>query len=234
MSVAGPAGLEIAPLGRRVAARAIDAVAFLIPVLLAGAGGAGIYTLYRRRGARPGDNDEDEAWAPFGAPESSLFRRVGESPVGRLGLAAATVPVDVSIRNWRTPGDRVMGLRRVDARNGGPVSVRSALLKEAVQTASREANRWVQRPVRERHRERMQAFQAELRQAHEIRAGDREAQKRAMTEVLKRSSYRPLSSCGRGLLEGVLGSVPLYLPALWSARNQTLPDLIAGIVTVRD
>jgi hypothetical protein len=31
----------------------------------------------------------------------------------------------------------------------------------------------------------------------------------------------------------LLGSVPLQLPALWSARNQTAPERVAGIVTVR-
>ncbi|MGO9888710.1 MAG: hypothetical protein ACLP0L_12495 [Solirubrobacteraceae bacterium] len=51
-----------------------------------------------------------------------------------------------------------------------------------------------------------------------------------MFEVAKRYRLRPWSSCGRGLA----GLVPLYLPALWSARNQTVPDRIAGIVTVRD
>ena len=128
-----------------------------------------------------------------------------------------------------------MGLRRVDAGNGGPVSVRSALIREAVQAASRELSRWVQRPVRQRHLERTRGLQAELREAREIRAGDgREAQERAMAEVLKRSSVRPSSACSRGMLGGLLGSVPLDLPAVWSARNQTLPERIAGIVTVRD
>jgi hypothetical protein len=32
----------------------------------------------------------------------------------------------------------------------------------------------------------------------------------------------------------LLGSGPLHLPALWSARNQTMPERVAGIVTVRD
>ena len=89
------------------------------------------------------------------------------------------------------PGDRAMGLRRVDARTGGPVSVRSALIKKAVQTAARELNRSVQRPFRERSLERTRGLKAELKEAREIRAGDREAQKRAMAEVFKRNRVRP-------------------------------------------
>ena len=229
MSIAGAGGLEIAPLRRRLMARLIDTAAFLIPLLLVGVAGAGLYHLYRRRRAAG-----DEASDPFDAPELPLVRRVGEPTAWRLGLVAASVPVEVAIRNWRTPGDRAMGIRRVDARTGGPVSVQSALIKKAVQTASQELSRSVQRPFRERSLERTRGLKAELKEAREIRIGDREAQKRAMAEVLKRSRVRPSSSCGRALLSGTLGSVPLYLPALWSARNQTLPERIAGILTVRD
>lgn len=229
MSIAGAGGLEIAPLWRRVVARLLDAAAFLIPVLPAGAGVGWLYDRYRRRRATG-----DEASDPFDAPEFPFFRRVGESTAWRLGFVAALLPVEVAIRNWRTPGDRTMGLRRVEARTGEPMSVRSALIKVAVQTASRELSRWILRPLHQRSSERVRGLKAELKEAREIRAGDREAQKRAMAEVLKRSEVRPSSSCSRGVLGGMLSSLPLQLPALWSARNQTLPERIAGIVTVRD
>jgi hypothetical protein len=39
---------------------------------------------------------------------------------------------------------------------------------------------------------------------------------------------RPWGPCGRALL----GLVPRYLPALWSPRNQTLTDRVAGILVV--
>jgi len=230
VSIAGAGGLEIAPLERRVIARLIDAAAFLIPMLLVVAVGVGLYNLYRRRRPAAGDESSD----PFEAPEFPLWRRVGESTAGRLGLAAAFVPIEVATRNWRTPGDRAMGLRRVDAGTGGSVSVRSTLIRVGVQTASGELSRWVQRPLRERSLERTRALKAELKEAREIRAGDPEAQKRAMTEVLSRSQVGPTYSCSRGVLGGMLGSLPLQLPALWSERNQTLPERIAGIVTVRD
>ena len=43
------------------------------------------------------------------------------------------------------------------------------------------------------------------------------------------------ASCPGVRAAGVLlGSVPLHLPALWSARHQTVPERIAGILTVRD
>ena len=180
MSIAGAGGLEVAPLWRRVVARLLDAAAFLIPVLPVGAGVAWLYDRYRSRRAT-GDKASD----PFDAPEFPFFRRVGESTTLRLGFVAASLPVDVAIRNWRSPGDRAMGLRRVEARTGGPVSVRSALIRVGVQTASRELSRRVQRPIHQRSLERTRAVKAELKEAREIRAGDREAQKRAMAEVLE-------------------------------------------------
>ncbi|MBV8217143.1 MAG: hypothetical protein JO325_01655 [Solirubrobacterales bacterium] len=49
-------------------------------------------------------------------------------------------------------------------------------------------------------------------------------------EVFKRDRVRPWASCARGLP----GSVLLHLPALWTERNQTLPDRVAGVIVVRD
>ena len=207
----------------------LDAAVFLIPLLPVGAGVAWLYDWYHRRRATG-----DEASDPFDAPELPFVRRAGESAAWRLGFGAALLPVEVAIRNWRTPGDRAMGLRRVDARTGGPVSVRSTLMRVGVQTASRELSRRVQRPLQQRSSERARGLKAELKEAREIRTGDREAQKRAMAEVLKRSQVRPSASCIRGMLGAMIGNVPLQLPALWSERNQTLPERIAGIVTVRD
>ena len=225
MSVAGPAGLEIAPLGRRWVARAIDAVVFLVPAALAATGVGALYVTYQRW--RGGGDDNEFA---LDDREFPVFRRLGQSPAWRVGFRVAWVPIDVRMRNWRSPGDRVMGLRRVDAGTGGPVSVRSAFVSEAVRTAWSELSRLVQRPSQRRFEERRRFVKAALIAARGYHEGDAEAQKRAMLEVAKRYRLRPWSWCARGLL----GSVPLQLPALWSARNQTAPERVAGIVTVRD
>ena len=225
MSVAGPAGLEIAPLGRRSVARAIDAVVFLVPAALAAAGVGALYVTYRRW--RGGEDDDPLA---FDEHQFPLFRRLGQSPARRVGFRVAWVPIEVRMRNWRSPGDRAMGLRRVDARTGGPVSVRSALVSGAVRTAWSELDRLVQRPSQRRFEERRRFVKAELSEARGYHEGDPEAQKRAMFEVAKRYPLRPWTWCARGSL----GSLPLYLPAPWSARHQTVPERIAGIVTVRD
>lgn len=222
MSVVGPGGLEIASLRRRTVGRLIDAGAFVIPTMLVGAAGAGVYFAYRRwRGGG------DEAESPFGEDGFTPFRRWARSPGWSVALRFGSLPIDVRMRNSRSPGDRAMGLRRVDARTGGPVSVRSAVIKTTVEATAAELNRLAQRPFEERRR----VVLAEVDEARRYHKGDLEAQQRAMAEVFRRHRFRPWGgACGRG----ALGVVPLQLPALWSPRNQSLPEWIAGIVTVRD
>ena len=51
---------------------------------------------------------------------------------------------------------------------------------------------------------------------------------RAVAEVQRRHDIRPWGCCAVGLL----GLLPRYLPALWSPRNQTLPERVAGTIVV--
>ena len=220
MPVSGPGGLEIASLRRRFAASLIDAGVFLLPMALEGGGAAWLYMAYLRR--RDGEEDSEPDFA-----ERAPFGRLAE-PRWQVMMWVATAPLEIALRNWRSPGARAMGLRRVDARTGGPVSVRSAVTRKAVETAARELNRRVDRPFQRRFTERVEAMQAEMREARRAQAGDRDARERAAAEVLRRHHVRPWGPCGRGLL----GLVPRYLPALWSPRNQTLTDRVAGILVV--
>jgi len=122
-----------------------------------------------------------------------------------------------------------MGLQRVDARTGGPVTIRSVLIRSAVDTASQELNRRVQRPFNERLAERQRAVYAELRALRRTHVDDDEAQLRErIREIYRKHNMKPWGGCARGLY----GLIPRYLPALWSARNQSLPDRLAGIIVV--
>ena len=220
MPVNGPGGLEIASIQRRALAALIDAAVFLPPVALVGGGGVWLYIAYLRR--RSGEEE-----AEFDFAEHAPFRRIAE-PRWRLGLWAATAPLDIAFRNWRSPGARAMGLRRVDARTGRPVSVRAAAIHNVVEMAYGELNRWVQRRFSKRLAERQRALRAELGEISRTHAGDHEAQHRATMEVYRRHKLRPWGFCARASL----GAVPKYLPAFWSARNQTPSQRVAGIIVV--
>jgi uncharacterized RDD family membrane protein YckC len=220
MPVSGPGGLEIGSLQRRALAALIDAALFVPPVMLAGGGGVWLYMAWRRR--RSGGDDDD-----FDFAERVPFRRLAE-PRWQLAMWVATAPLDIALRNWRSPGARAMGLRRVDARTGGPVSVRSALIHKAVEAASRVLNQRAHRPFYRRLTERRDAIQADMREARRAHADDPEARERAVAEVQRRHDIRPWGCCAMGLL----GLLPRYLPALWSPRNQTLPERVAGTIVV--
>jgi len=220
--VDGPDGQEIASLQRRAVASLIDAAVFLLPGALAIGGGVWLYSVYFRRRVEGED-------ARFDFAERLPFRRL-EEPRWRIAMWAVAAPVEIRLRNWRTPGARALGLRRVDARSGGPVTIRSAATRNAVDTASQELNRLLQRPFEKRAADRHRAAQAEIKEVRRAYAGDDEAQHRATLEVYRRHDVAPLGSCGRGLL----GLVPKYLPALLSARHQSLPDRVAGVVVVVD
>ena len=210
----------------------INIVLFLAPIALAVGGGAALYSRYvrYRHGAGADDRHSADAqpWPDERVP--AAFRRVGESRGGRLALEAASLPLEIRWRNWRSPGMRALGLRRADARTGGPISVRRAVVRRAVLTASHELTRAAQRRSWERFRERQRRMKADLELARLHHPDDREARERAMREAFRRHRVTPWGSFVRAWL----GSAPLYLPALWSERNQTLPDLVAGIVVVRD
>jgi uncharacterized RDD family membrane protein YckC len=219
VTVDGPGGQEIASLQRRALASAIDGVVLVLPAALVAGGGVWLYMTYRDR--RSGDEDPR-----FDFAERLPFRRLAE-PRWRLAVWAVSAPIEVGLRNWRSPGARAMGLRRVDARTGGPVSVRSAVIRNAINTASGELSRWVRRPSMKRFAERRDALAAELKEVRRTYS-DEDDRRRAMKEISERRKLRPWKTCGWGLL----GLAPRYVPALWSVRNQTALDRVTGIVVV--
>ena len=219
--VDGPGGLEIASLRRRALASAIDAAVFMVPAAIVGGGGVWLYMTYL--GRRSGEADPE-----FDFAERLPFHRLAE-PRWRLVVWAVSAPIEVGLRNWRSPGARAMGLRRVDARTGGPVSVRSAVMRNAVNTASGELSRWVRRPSMKRFAERRDALEAELKEVRRTYSDD-EARRRAMKEISERRKLRVWKTCGWGLL----GLAPRYVPVLWSPRNQTPVDRVTGTIVVLD
>src|SRR5581483_5036338 len=130
-------GLKVAPLSRRLAARFIDAVVFLTPTLGGGAAAAGLYMKYTKR------TDRKLEWSP-----PTLTRP------WRLALFGLSLALDARIRNWRSPGDRALGLRRVDVRTGGPVSIRSVVVRSVATHLFTQSTRLALRPWEKRRRQR--------------------------------------------------------------------------------
>ena len=117
----------VASLRLRLLAAVVDAA--LIIGGMAAAVGLGIGGVVAYARLRGDENDEEEGSKEDGP--SAIRRVTGEfrqSPELRAALWGASAGLAVAGRNWRSPGFRVVGLRRVDAQTGGIVSVRSALI----------------------------------------------------------------------------------------------------------
>ncbi len=205
--------LEPASLRRRMLAGAIDVA---LPAVLGGAAAA----LVEWRSSDEGDSEQ-------------RMRRNAEwlaRPRTTRAVAVATPVGSVLLSRTRSPGERAVGIRRVDSRAGGPEPLRNAVIRAGLSTAAGQAIRWVNGP----HRERGQARYAELeRRRQELRerfADDPEARERTMAELGR--------AYGRDCLTAMVQPVALLalppLTALLSPRHQTLAERLAGVVVVRD
>jgi hypothetical protein len=163
--------LRVASLRRRAAAQAIDVVIVVPPL-------AAVVVLYiayaRRRGLDAGS---------IRLPDPSRRWQVAWWLLSTAGA--------VRWRNSRSPGGRITHVRRVDARTGGAVSVRSAL------TRSLFGSGW-------------------------LRLASRLPSARAEPTAASPSQWK----------RAAIGPLALALPALWPPLHQSLPDRVAGIVTV--
>jgi RDD family len=111
-------GVELASLRRRAAAAAIDFCVESAPLIAGSFAVARAYTSYlQRRGA-----------------DARRIRLPDPSRRWQVAVWVLTTAGAVPVRNSLGPGARIMRLRRVDARTGGPVSVRSALIRSLVRT----------------------------------------------------------------------------------------------------
>ncbi len=225
MRLAGRRDPEIASLQRRALAALIDAGVFLPPTVLVAVAGVKVYEALQKR--RSG---EEQARPASTTRNLGSARGFAESTRWQLGVWAASVPIEILLRNSRSPGARIMGLRRVDARTGGPVPVRSAVIHNVAQSAARQLTGRLARRYGRRDAERLRAMKAEIEETQRTHADD-DARQPAATDVFRRAGMTSARSSGRTLL---LGIVPNYLGALWSERNQTLYDRVAGIIIVVD
>jgi uncharacterized RDD family membrane protein YckC len=118
-------------------------------------------------------------------------------------LTVFSFVTDALGRNWRRPGERLLGLRHVDARTGGPVTVRSALIKSSV--------RVVTKPL----------------QAAAVTA----AQNRRK-EPTRMAEPEPQVITAAGCLTPLAVTVAPHLPALLAPGHRSLSDRAAGVVVV--
>jgi hypothetical protein len=207
--------LEPAPLRDRFAAGLIDsggAIGLLGGVAVAGLEQLWPDALERLRGVAAG-----------------LRRFVDwtNSPHGRRANQVVTVIWGVAMRNTRTPGMRIMRLRRVDARTGGPVTLHSALRRAAFGMAWSACAKRVTHPTFERYRARAKQAQDDLEAYRRTHSGD----PRADAEFYSAQRGLPGASCCGTIL--ALYAIQ-QVPVTFTSRRQDLFGWASGTMVVRD
>ena len=217
VSSGGVPVLSIAPLWRRLLASFLNGV-----VVLGGIGGiAGVVTagwrLVRRlpavkrclRSARL--PSRLTGWARPGIDLRPPVRWI-------RAVWMATVVGAVVGRNWRGPGGRILQVRRVDARTGGSVTVRSALIAFAATAGWKRASARFYASRRGSADERLSALQPTLKELQQAHRDDPDALNRARivplaaARVALTAGTRPFVRGGRPRTNGS--------PELsWSARS---------------
>jgi len=206
---------DVASLPRRTAAGAVDGMIILI------GWGAAIFVASnaRRRWARaPGRGAQD--W-------SVLVRMMGLMNTSASGASRA---LSLAMPNCRSPGLRVLGLHRVDARTGGPVGARQAIVRSLADNLERRLWRELNRPATERAELRQQAANDEI-------ARMREARPDADPEELNRDALAIQTRLGSSCAPTPRLLLPFafnWLAMLRSRRRQLPGERLARTVVVRE
>jgi len=217
--------MQVASLRARLLATLLGAAVVILGIAAAiglGAGGAHAYA--RVRGTddkREADPDEDED-RPREFP-----RRAGEllqAPPVRAALWGASAGLAVAGRNLRGPGFRVVGLRRVDARTGGAIGVRSAVVGFLFDRAQHATAGLL-------FRYRMSELAPKLQEIERTHANDSQAHQEALAELYRANALRPTVTCGWTLVGPILTQLVL---AIGIRDGRTVRDRLTGTIVVAD
>jgi len=212
--------MRIASWRRRLLASLIDLIVSVFAGLALIAGG--VAWAFLRERAQSADKTVD----------ADAIRRAGPwrlSVRQQAILWIASMALGVLGRNWRSPGFRLLRLRRVDVRTGGPVTIRSALIVQTCDRAwgamSLRLTRGPLRRQRERSRERREALTEILLKC----AGGPQRRQQAVASFLEENPSISSSTYLWPLLPEVLWRL---LPALWVRQGRTVRDRVTGTAVV--
>jgi RDD family len=213
--------MTIASPWRRVAAGMFDATALLALIALGVFAWSRSERLFRRRTRVTGEARAADAAQDLGPAQPSAASR---TVLGGLTIAG------VGLRNVRSPGERLLGIRRADARTCGPVSFRSTVIHQVATQLSSAVLRELTRPLTTRQSERFREITQAMDEIRKEHADDPAARQEAVMELYRAKDVHVL----RGCLLPLVGPVALNLTAFWSPQHQTVFDRVAGIIVVKE
>jgi hypothetical protein len=200
--------VRVASLRRRLLAGVVDSACLLVSGLAVGALATKVDALRRLRVSRLA-----AAWGGGG-------RRGVEARLVMLALA----PVG---RNVRGPGARVAGIRRVDARTGGPVSIRSAIVAHVISQMWGALTNHLLAPVRNARIAKLKTLQSQFDRLQRERRGDAEA----LSTLYREHGVNPFASC-TWIVPQIALACAIQLPTPWSPVRRGLVERLAGTVVV--
>jgi hypothetical protein len=236
--------MRVVSLRLRLLAAVIDAAVFvagMAAVIGAGIAAAAVYNRVRgdkdaEHGEEDSGRDDDGEDEPDGAADAlpsgvdCATRGSRQSPL-HGALQGASAGLAIAGRNWRSPGFRLIGLRRVDAHTGGVVTIRSALIGVLFDQAWQAAWRPLFRSRVKRHQTRLRALAPQLRAAERAYRGDPQARARARTEFYRSNPVNPAGGCG-WLVAGPL--VSQLALGISSREGRTIRDRVTGTGVIVD
>jgi hypothetical protein len=177
-------------------------------------------------GYQPADDQPEEPLESYSStwksPQSQSLHHAIQGAAAGLAIAG---------RNWRGAGYRLVGLRRVDARTGGTVTTRSALIGVLYDQAWQAAWSPLITSRIQRRQDRLRALAPQLSAVQRAHGTDPQARQKAVMEFYKTHDVNPASGCG-WMLAGPLTSQ--LVVALCSRGGRTLRDRITGTAVVVD
>jgi uncharacterized RDD family membrane protein YckC len=210
-------GLRVAPISRRLLASLIDVTLALLAAIIA----IGAYT---------------GAAAMLGSKEArgvrSLSKLTGSKRV-RITLRVCAFLLNVLLTGRRGPGSRIVGIRLVDARTGGPVSLTQATLRTGVRQGWELLAKRLTTRLGKPEQLKQPDLRSEIEALRREHGDDRDALRRAMKKMYEENQVRPYKACLPALMQLPLG-LAIESPALWTPLHQGLPDKLAGTIVISD
>jgi hypothetical protein len=134
-------------------------------------------------------------------------------------------------RNSRTYGERRVGIGRVNARTGGPITIRAAFAR----LAWIEGLDWIAKQplhrANEQMSERMRQLEPEIMRLKELHAGDRAARDAAVINLYKSRKINPFVPIAYLVMRVAVVIAPGFLTAHHQAQ---LARLVGTVVVVDD
>jgi RDD family len=212
--------IALAPLWRRYLASAIDiAIAVVIAVPGTAFFGSLVWVASER-------DDRVSEWLERSVPRlQKLTHRLERFRAGFVGIGLAEA---VRCRNRRSYGQRLMKIRRIDATDGGPVRVKSAIVEYVVAQLVQTAAKQPARLAKERADENLETLKPELRQLGRKHGDDTARYLREGFSLCRERSANPLNA----ILLGPAAQVAAHIVSTATLpKRQSLSEFAAGIVT---